>query len=339
MESDAFRARRRELSQAGLFNISTPKAIATVALEVTVTALLIYGFSQIDGFGPTFFALTVLAGSSIFRWFVILHECGHHSLFKSKRANTLVGHVASIACLIPYMPWRNIHLLHHRWVGVIDRDPTQAHLLNLRKAGKIQNALFRLIWRLWIPIPFIKFIAEIFWGYPLRGDLADRPKARRQGWFSIGLCVTAHVVVVALVGWRAWAAFFLPAMLVFYVLIETINLPQHSELFPYLSDGHPDPVPLREQDAITRSTRLPRWLGVVLTLNFTRHTEHHLFPDAPWYSLNKINDHLTGAGYRIPHDVPFGAFMREFRRRDPVTIYRDALPHPVTKGPAVNVDL
>lgn len=330
MNTERYRSARNDLRTAGLLDVSDAKGALTVAVELAIAAAIARGLSLVEPWSPGFLLLQVLAGVSIFRWFVILHECGHSTLFRRVGVNSAVGHLASVACLIPYFGWKHIHWMHHRWVGVIDKDPTQKHLLRLQTASRARNAVFRLLWRLWLPVPFVVFLVDVFWGYPLRR--AEGHRASR-GWFSDAACAVPHVFAAAVVGPVTWATYFLPMLFVFYLVIENMNLPQHSELFPYLSDTHPKPLSFGEQDEVTRSTWLPDWVGVVLALNFNRHTEHHMFPGAPWYSLNKVRAQLTGNGYRHPFEVPFLRFMWHLRRRDPLVIYRDALPRPRSAPP------
>lgn len=323
-----FKQMQRDLRDEGLLGASDTVGTLTVAGEAALFGAAAFGLAMVDRWSLGFWLLQLVCGSSLFRWFVILHECGHKTLFSKLWVNSVVGHLASVFCLIPYFSWRNVHLLHHRWVGVIDKDPTQKDLLRLHNAGKTMNGLFKVIWKLWLPIPFAKFLFEVFWLYPLERARSGDRRNMWQGLVSVAVCVAAHAALAWGFGLLAWASYFLPMLLVFYFVIENVNLPQHSELFPYLSDTHPDPIPFAQQDDITRSTHLPDWLGMVLCLNFNRHTEHHLFPAAPWHSLNKVRDRLLAAGYRHPHEVEFMRFMWQLRRRDPLTIYRDALPKP-----------
>jgi omega-6 fatty acid desaturase (delta-12 desaturase) len=323
MDADRLSAVRASMRESGKLRVRNAKGAATVVVELVITSVVLFGLLHVDRWSPAFFALEGLGATSLFRWFVILHECGHRTLFTRTRANSIAGHVASTMCLIPYFPWRDIHLQHHRWVGVIDKDPTQEHLLKLQRIGRVESALFRAMWRLWLPVPFIKFLFEVFWGDALRGRRAR--STLRRGWCSNIVCAAPQVVAMILAP-GAWAAVFLPMLLGFYLLIENMNLPQHSELFPYLSDSHPRPIPLGEQDSCTRSTHLTNWLSTALALNFNRHTEHHMLPSVPWYALNDVRDELLRSGYRHPHEVPFVSFMHTLRRRDPLVVYRDALP-------------
>lgn len=331
MDTRTYREAISRLRDDGLFVVSDAKGALTVLADTVIFAAIAAGLSQVPPWSLAFFVLELLGGISLFRWFVILHECGHKTLFRSRRVNSVVGHLASVFCLIPYYPWRNIHLLHHRWVGVIDKDPTQRDLLKLREAPPAQNALFRILWKLWLPLPFIKFLFEVFWGYASNRYRAGDQEKARQGLISMLVCIGAHLAAITTLGLGPWATFFGPMLFVFYFMIENMNLPQHSGLFPFLSDAHPQPVPLAEQDAITRSTHMPDWLSVALALNFNRHVEHHLFPAAPWYSLNRIRKRLSSLEYVLPYEVSFLGFMRRLRRQDPLTIYRDSLPQPAAR--------
>jgi fatty acid desaturase len=222
-----------------------------------------------------------------------------------------------------------VHLLHHRWVGIIDKDPTQKDLLKLHHSSNVQNMLFRIVWRLWIPIPFAQFLYKVFWGYAFVALKNKEYKNFRLGLFSNLICLIAHGLIIGFLSLSTWATYFLPMLVVFYFMIENMNLPQHSELFPYLSDTRAEPIPFAQQDEITRSTHLPDLLGCILALNFNRHTEHHLFPATPWYNLNKMRKMLIDSGYSVPNEVEFMEFMYKLRSRDPLHIYRDSLPKPV----------
>ena len=56
-----------------------------------------------------------------FRMFIIFHDCGHGSFFKSRRANDLVGVLTGIVLFTPYYAWRHSHAVHHATSGDLDR--------------------------------------------------------------------------------------------------------------------------------------------------------------------------------------------------------------------------
>lgn len=58
-------------------------------------------------------ALSVVTAGFIVRIFIIQHDCGHGSFFRSRRANDWVGRLCSLFTLTPYSMWRRQHAGHH----------------------------------------------------------------------------------------------------------------------------------------------------------------------------------------------------------------------------------
>jgi len=65
--------------------------------------------------------LSVLAAGFLVRIFIIQHDCGHGSFFKSRRANNLIGVLCSLMTLTPYAFWRRQHARHHGSWNNLDR--------------------------------------------------------------------------------------------------------------------------------------------------------------------------------------------------------------------------
>ncbi len=65
--------------------------------------------------------LAVLAGALLVRVFIIFHDCGHGSFFKSHTANAAVGFLSGILTFTPYYHWRWEHAIHHASVGDLDK--------------------------------------------------------------------------------------------------------------------------------------------------------------------------------------------------------------------------
>ena len=68
--------------------------------------------------------LAILAGALLVRVFIIFHDCGHGSFFKSRGANDLVGFLAGILTFTPYYHWRWEHNIHHSSAGDLDKRGT-----------------------------------------------------------------------------------------------------------------------------------------------------------------------------------------------------------------------
>ena len=65
--------------------------------------------------------LALLAGLFMVRVFIIFHDCGHGSFFKSKRANDILGFITGVLTFTPYYHWRWEHAIHHAGAGHLDR--------------------------------------------------------------------------------------------------------------------------------------------------------------------------------------------------------------------------
>ena len=66
-------------------------------------------------------ALSVVTAAFIVRIFIIQHDCGHGSFFRSRRANDGVGMLCSLFTLTPYSMWRRQHAGHHAHWNDLDR--------------------------------------------------------------------------------------------------------------------------------------------------------------------------------------------------------------------------
>ena len=68
--------------------------------------------------------LAMLAGAFMVRAFIIFHDCGHGSFFKSARANHILGAVTGVLTYTPFYHWRWEHAIHHSSSGDLDRRGT-----------------------------------------------------------------------------------------------------------------------------------------------------------------------------------------------------------------------
>jgi omega-6 fatty acid desaturase (delta-12 desaturase) len=68
--------------------------------------------------------LSILTAGFMVRAFIIFHDCGHGSFFKSQRGNDLLGIVTGILAFTPYYRWKHNHAIHHATAGDLDRRGT-----------------------------------------------------------------------------------------------------------------------------------------------------------------------------------------------------------------------
>jgi acyl-lipid omega-6 desaturase (Delta-12 desaturase) len=65
--------------------------------------------------------LAVPTAGLLVRLFIVQHDCGHGSFFKSRIANDLLGRVICILTLTPYSHWKRAHAIHHATSGNLNR--------------------------------------------------------------------------------------------------------------------------------------------------------------------------------------------------------------------------
>ena len=66
----------------------------------------------------------VLAAGFMTRVFIIFHDCTHHSFFKSRRVNRIVGTCMGVLTLFPFDQWGHEHSVHHATSGNLDKRGT-----------------------------------------------------------------------------------------------------------------------------------------------------------------------------------------------------------------------
>ncbi len=64
--------------------------------------------------------LAVPTAGLLVRLFIILHDCGHGSYFRSRRANDMLGRVLGVITLTPFDYWQRAHATHHAMSGNLD---------------------------------------------------------------------------------------------------------------------------------------------------------------------------------------------------------------------------
>ncbi len=83
-------------------------------------AIWILSYFTVEKSMPLTIGLAALAGLFLVRVFIIFHDCGHGSFFKSKTANQTIGFIAGLMTLTPFRHWRWQHAAHHSSSGNLD---------------------------------------------------------------------------------------------------------------------------------------------------------------------------------------------------------------------------
>lgn len=148
-------ARRRELMTA-LAPFGTPSTrratwqVASTVLAYLALTALAYGVVPLSPWLAL--PLAVPAGGLVVRLFAIQHDCGHGSLFRSRRMNDRIGRLCSLLTFTPYAFWRRQHANHHASFNNLDRrEPgidlytACATLAEYRAMPPVRRLLYRAI--------------------------------------------------------------------------------------------------------------------------------------------------------------------------------------------------
>lgn len=316
---------RRQLSEAGEFRKSDLVGATTMIAELSATAFGLFLLTMGAPFSWTYFVGEIWLGCCLFRCFVLAHECGHGTLFRTRALNTGAGTLMGVLSQVPYIGWRNVHYEHHKWVGVVDKDPTSAGLLKAQRYSPRMKKLLSLCWKCRLPLAALGGVISAFWLYPMRQWQAGNTRQAMSGLASDLITVSPLVALFITLGMHGVLVYWVPAMLVFYVLFEYINLTHHSGLYPFLSDTHPEPVPLHAQDVHCRTAVMPEWLSLVLCYHFNLHTEHHFFPSVPWHRLPALHRSLREQQGNTFNDVNMISYINLIRRLNPFDAFVDSV--------------
>jgi omega-6 fatty acid desaturase (delta-12 desaturase) len=131
----------------------TPNAMRS-AVEILITAVplcLIWTFVWVAmGHGLWWaIVLAIPAAGFVVRLFMIQHDCGHGSMFRSRTANDWVGRMIGVLTLTPYGYWRQSHAVHHATSGNLDRRGIgDVELLTIEEYAALPR-LRRILYRLY----------------------------------------------------------------------------------------------------------------------------------------------------------------------------------------------
>jgi omega-6 fatty acid desaturase (delta-12 desaturase) len=233
--------------------------------------------------------LAIPAAGFLVRTFIIFHDCGHGSFFKSQRANNILGIITGIITFTPYYRWRHHHAIHHATAGDLDRrgvgdvyTMTVEEYRALPPQRKFVYQFFRHpLLMFTIGSTAIFLIAHRF-AYKATG------KRERYSVYWTNLALLGIFVLAALtIGWKTYLLIQLPILILgttvgvwlFYVQhqFEDVYWERH-EKWSFESAA-------LEGSSFYKLPKLLQWI----TGNIGFHHIHHLCPRIPNYNLEKCH--------------------------------------------------
>jgi fatty acid desaturase len=223
---------------------------------------------------------------------VIMHEGGHHLLFRSRFLNRLVASACGAPVLISATAYRVLHLRHHAFERT-ERDPDDVETI-ARKG-----------------IPLVL----VYYALLVTGTYLYLPHLAVGGWRAAhsrgerAAIALEYALMAGVMGGAWWLApgimmrIWLLPMLIAGQVTNLRGLAEHG----LTTSGSPFTA--------TRSVRTSPILALLLC-NLNLHLEHHLFPAVPWYNLPRVHRLLLPA-YRAAGSSVYDGywrFLRDFLR-------------------------
>lgn len=233
--------------------------------------------------------LAVLAGALLVRVFIIFHDCGHGSFFKSPWANALTGVLAGLLTFTPYYHWRWEHAIHHANSGDLDKrgtgDVWTMTVQEYLEASRWKKFAYRLARN-----PIVLFvIAPLFLFVVLQRLPSSKASAReRHSVYAMDLAILGMAVALSLV-------FGITAYVIIQLIIVMVAGGAGVWMF-YVQHQFEDVYWERDENwsftaaALQGSSfyKLPRILQW-FSGNIGFHHIHHLSPRIPNYNLEKCH--------------------------------------------------
>ncbi len=234
--------------------------------------------------------LAMVGGALLVRMFIIFHDCGHGSFFKSRLANDIVGFFAGMLTFTPYYHWRWEHSLHHASAGDLDRrgvgDIWTMTVQEYLESSRWRRFAYRLARN-----PFILFIiAPVVLFVVLQRIPSSKASARERNsvwWMNLAIAGLA-VGLGLLCGFKNY---------LFIQLIMTLVAGASGVWLFYVQHQFEDAYWERREDwdytaaALQGSSfyKLPRILQW-LSGNIGFHHIHHLSSRIPNYNLERCHN-------------------------------------------------
>lgn len=316
---------------------SIPKAVWQIINSVLpYTALWVAaGYSWLHEW-PYYLTLLfcTLAGLFMVRIFIIFHDCGHGSYFKSKKANDIVGFVTGLLTSTPYFHWRWEHSLHHASCGDLERrgvgDIWTLTVEEYLAAPPLKRLLYRIMRN-----PIVLFLIAPTGLFLIYQRFSNRNASRRERmsvWAMNAAMATLFGLLIWILGWKGFLVIQLTVTMVAGALGVWMFYVQHQ--FEDVYWDHHEEWDYTAAALLGSSFyKLPKILQW-FTGNIGFHHIHHLSPRIPNYQLEKCHEShevfksvkpitfwssLRTMNYRLWDEanrklIGFGA-LRKFRRQ------------------------
>lgn len=258
--------------------------------------------------------LIVLMALTVSALFVVGHDAAHGALFRSKRLNSIVGHIAMLPSLHVYEGWLLGHNRIHHGYTVRQGFDFVWHPVTVeeyRAMGRFGRLRHRLEWS-WLGAGAY-YGREVWWNKMVTAKMPDRFAAgvRRDRWIVLGF-VVAMVAALGALGWAetgtvagaAWLVarvFVLPLLGFQYIIGSVVHVHHIQPDIRWWSRR--EWTKFKGQMEGTTILRVPKGYNVFFHWIMI-HVPHHVDMRIPMYNLELAGDALKAAFPDVVHDEP-----------------------------------
>lgn len=296
----------RRVKAAGLLNRRLGYYWAKIAV---IGGLLITAWTAFVVVGDSWWQLAV-AGvlAAVFTQVGFLgHDAGHRQIFRSKRANYLVGLLhGNLAIGLSYGWWVEKHNRHHAHPNTVDKDPDidiGVLAFTAGQAGAKRGPVSRFIARhqRYLFFPLLLLEAVQLHVFSVRAILGGKLRHRSWEALTLGLHVVGYLTIVLLVLSPVKAVVFVVVQQALFGLYLGCSFAPNHKGMPILSADDQSDF-LRRQVLTSRNVR-GNWMVDFALGGLNYQIEHHLFPSMPRPNLRRAQTivrefcHQRGVAY------------------------------------------
>ena len=257
--------------------------------------------------------LVVAAAGFMVRIFIIFHDCGHGSFFRSARANHILGFVTGVLTFTPYHQWRQQHALHHATSGDLDGRGT-GDIWTLTVQEYIEAPRWKRFGYRVFRNPFFLFVLAPLYLFLVHHRFPSSAVGRRERlgvhWTN-GALLAIAVVMSLTIGIKAYMMIQLPLMMITGTVGLWLFYVQHQFEGVYWQRrknwGFAEAA--LNGSSFYKLPRVLQWFSG----NIGFHHIHHLSPRIPNYNLERC--HRADPLFQTVRPITLLGSMKSFTYR------------------------
>lgn len=237
--------------------------------------------------------LSIPSAGLLVRLFIIYHDCGHGSFFKSRKLRDFLGIFIGILTFTPYYSWSHNHIIHHETAGNLDKrgigDVWTMTVEEYKESSWWQKTVYRFYRN-----PITMFGVGPFYVFLIGNRFTKKgmDNRSRMGVYLTNAGLAVFVVSMCmLIGVKAFLLIQFPVIYLAGIAGFWLFYVQHQFDPSYWTrSGNWDYIKV----ALEGSSfyKLPRILQY-FTGNIGYHHIHHLSPLIPNYNLSRCHKENT----------------------------------------------